>query len=311
MKKSILLTGGAGYIGSILTGYLLKNDYKVTVVDNFIYEQNTLASFMYDENLEIIKGDIRDQNLIKENMKKSDIIIPLAGYVGAPLCNLKKHEVEEINFKSNIFLFSNKSKDQIILMPTTNSAYGSGKEGQIFDENSDLKPISSYAIEKVKVEKELLSKDNVISFRLATVFGASPRMRLDLLVNDFVYRAYKDGFLVLFESNFKRNYIHIRDVCEVFLYSLNNFDTMKNQIYNVGLSDANLSKKELCEVISKYLPLVYYENNFKEDPDKRNYIVSNSKLEKTGFLTKFSIHDGIKELIKLYKGINLNNFRNY
>ena len=311
MKKSILLTGGAGYIGSILTGYLLKNDYKVTVVDNFIYEQNTLASFMYDENLEIIKGDIRDQNLIKENMKKSDIIIPLAGYVGAPLCNLKKHEVEEINFKSNIFLFSNKSKDQIILMPTTNSAYGSGKEGQIFDENSDLKPISSYAIEKVKVEKELLSKDNVISFRLATVFGASPRMRLDLLVNDFVYRAYKDGFLVLFESNFKRNYIHIRDVCEVFLYSLNNFDNMKNQIYNVGLSDANLSKKELCEVISKYLPLVYYENNFKEDPDKRNYIVSNSKLEKTGFLPKFSIHDGIKELIKLYKGINLNNFRNY
>ena len=304
MKKSILLTGGAGYIGSILTGYLLKNDYKVTVVDNFIYEQNTLASFMYDENLEIIKGDIRDQNLIKENMKKSDIIIPLAGYVGAPLCNLKKHEVEEINFKSNIFLFSNKSKDQIILMPTTNSAYGSGKEGQIFDENSDLKPISSYAIEKVKVEKELLSKDNVISFRLATVFGASPRMRLDLLVNDFVYRAYKDGFLVLFESNFKRNYIHIRDVCEVFLYSLNNFDNMKNQIYNVGLSDANLSKKELCEVISKYLPLVYYENNFKEDPDKRNYIVSNSKLEKTGFLPKFSIHDGIKELIKLYKGIN-------
>ena len=243
-------------------------------------------------------------------MKKSDIIIPLAGYVGAPLCNLKKHEVEEVNFKSNTFLFSLKSKDQIILMPTTNSAYGSGDEGEIFDETSELKPISSYATEKVKLEKELLTKENVISFRLATVFGASPRMRLDLLVNDFVYRAFKDGFLVLFEPNFKRNYIHIRDVCEVFTYSLNNFSKMKNQIYNVGLSDANLSKKELCEIISEYLPLVYYENNFKEDPDKRNYIVSNSKLENTGFNAKFSIRDGIKELIKLYTGINLSSFRN-
>ena len=310
MKKSILLTGGAGYIGSILTNYLLENGYVVRIIDNFIYEQNTLASYMYNKNLEVIKGDIRDKSLIKDLMKKSDIIIPLAGYVGAPLCNLKKHEVEEVNFKSNTFLFSLKSKDQIILMPTTNSAYGSGDEGEIFDETSELKPISSYATEKVKLEKELLTKENVISFRLATVFGASPRMRLDLLVNDFVYRAFKDGFLVLFEPNFKRNYIHIRDVCEVFTYSLNNFSKMKNQIYNVGLSDANLSKKELCEIISEYLPLVYYENNFKEDPDKRNYIVSNSKLENTGFNAKFSIRDGIKELIKLYTGINLSSFRN-
>ena len=249
MKKSILLTGGAGYIGSILTNYLLENGYIVRIIDNFIYEQNTLASYMYNKNLEVIKGDIRDKSLIKDLMKKSDIIIPLAGYVGAPLCNLKKHEVEEVNFKSNTFLFSLKSKDQIILMPTTNSAYGSGDEGEIFDETSELKPISSYATEKVKLEKELLTKENVISFRLATVFGASPRMRLDLLVNDFVYRAFKDGFLVLFEPNFKRNYIHIRDVCEVFTYSLNNFNKMKNQIYNVGLSDANLSKKNYVKLL--------------------------------------------------------------
>jgi len=311
MKKSVLLTGGAGYIGSVLTDYLLKNNYYVRIIDNFIYEQNTLASYVYNKNLEIIRGDIRDKDLIKENIKKSDIIIPLAGYVGAPLCNLKKHEVEEINFESNIFLFSKKSKDQIILMPTTNSAYGSGKDGQIFDEKSHLNPISTYAIEKVKVEKELMSKENVISFRLATVFGASPRMRLDLLVNDFVYRACKDGYLVLFESNFKRNYIHIRDVCEVFLYSLNNFDIMKNQIYNVGLSDANLSKKELCDIISLHTPLQYYENNFRQDPDQRNYIVSNLKLNNSGFFPKFSIQDGIEELIKLYKSINLNYFRNF
>ena len=196
------------------------------------------------------------------------------------------------------------SKDQQVIMPTTNSAYGTGDENNLCDENSPLKPISQYASDKVEVEKELMSRENSISLRLATVFGMSPRMRLDLLVNDFTYRAVYDGALVLFEGHFKRNYIHVRDVSRAFIHALNNFSSMKNNVFNIGLSDANLSKIELCEEIKKVIKNFYFiEAGNQKDPDQRNYIVSNEKIEKTNFSPSYKLPEGIKELVKGYRMI--------
>lgn len=305
MKRKILITGGAGYIGSILSEELLKKDYKITIYDNFLYKQNSLAHLCKYSNLEIIRGDVRDFQKIKSTFSKSDIIIPLAALVGAPICKFDPEGSRAINKKSIDFMLENISKDQIILMPTTNSAYGSGDDNNYCDENTKLKPISQYAIDKVEIEKKLTSHKNYISFRLATVFGMSPRMRIDLLVNDFVYRALNDNFIVLFESNFKRNFIHVRDVSRVFIHALDNFDSMKNQIYNVGLSDTNISKKELCEKIKKFIDkFIYFEDKFHKDEDQRNYIVSNKKIENTGFKTNYSLDFGIEELIKGYTSIS-------
>lgn len=307
----ILVTGGAGYIGSILVEELLKNKYKVTVLDNFYYGQNSLAHLIYHDNLEIINADCRDYNLINSIISKFDVIIPLAALVGAPICKFDPIGSKSINHDAIKMIFENISKQQYIIMPTTNSAYGSGDKSNFCDEESPLNPISQYARDKVEVEKILLGKENFISLRLATVFGMSPRMRVDLLVNDFVYRAIKDGFIVLFESEFKRNYIHIRDVARVFLICISNFKNMKNQIYNVGLSEANLSKKELCLEIKKQIPsFVFYEDKFAKDPDQRNYIVSNKKIESHGFTPEFSIQRGISELIKGFKTLKIKNYSN-
>ena len=308
---NILLLGGGGYIGSVLTGYLLSKKFKVTVIDSFIYEQNSLSNFCYDHNLQIIKDDIRKIDKYKDIIKNFELIIPLASLVGAPLCEFNNFEAKSVNLDAHLTLFKLISKNQKIIMPTTNSAYGSANGKLLCDENTPLKPISTYAEHKVLVEKDLMNHDNAISLRLATVFGMSPRMRLDLLVNDFVYRAIKDKYIVLFESNFKRNYIHVRDVCRAFLHAIENFNVMKNNIYNVGLSNANLSKKELCEKIQKYIKFEFVENEFQKDPDQRNYIVSNEKIEKTNFKTVFNIEDGIKELIKGYETINIKNFKNF
>ncbi len=303
-KLKILITGGAGYIGSTLTPYLLENNFDLTVVDTFQYSQTSLNSFYKYKNLDVIKGDVRDSRVMNELLNKNDIIIPLAAVVGAPACDFDESSAESINKKSILSLLKLKSKDQIIIMPTTNSAYGSGDENNYCDENTKLKPISKYAIDKVEIEKELMSKINVISLRLATVFGMSPRMRIDLLVNDFVYKAIKDKFIVLYESHFKRNYIHLADVSKAFLHSINNFESMKNNIFNVGLSNANISKKELCEKIKKFIPdLEIIEKDFIKDPDQRNYIVSNKKIESTGFNPDMNIEDGIQELIKGYKSL--------
>lgn len=301
MGYNILVTGGAGYLGSILVPELIRSGNTVTVLDNFIYKQNSLANVCSDENFRIVKGDVRLKSTLLPLLKDSEIIIPLAALVGAPLCNIDPINAKTINHDSMLALFECAKSDQYILMPTTNSAYGTGDKNNFCSEESELRPISQYAQEKVLVEKTLLERSNSISFRLATVFGMSPRMRIDLLVNDFVYRAIHDRFIVLFESHFKRNYIHIRDVTRVFLHAIQNLDKMRGQIYNVGLSNANLSKRELCERIQAFVPdFIFQEALVGKDPDQRNYIVSNEKIEKTGFKPSYSLESGIQELIKGY-----------
>lgn len=311
MSYHIVVTGGAGYIGSTLVPELLSVGHRVTVIDNFLYGQNSLSHVCHHPNFSVVNVDVRIQRIIKPLVQQADIIIPLAALVGAPLCDKNPVEARSVNHDSIIGLLSMLRPDQKIIMPTTNSAYGTGEENQFCTEESPLKPISQYAKEKVEVEKILMQNSNAISYRLATVFGMSPRMRIDLLVNDFVYRAVNDRFVVLFEGNFKRNYIHVRDVARAFLHAINNFDQMKAQIYNVGLSDANLSKKELCSVIQKYIPDFHHlEANLGKDPDQRNYLVSNKKLEKTGFKPMYSLDFGIQELVKGFSMIKKNQYSN-
>lgn len=304
MSYNILVTGGAGYLGSIMVPDLLSAGHTVTVLDNFMFKQTSLNHCAYHPNFNVVKGDIRIESSLASVMKHADVIIPLAALVGAPLCSLDPVGAKTTNHDAISLMLKIISKDQIVLMPTTNSAYGTGDENNFCTEASALRPISQYAIEKVAIEKELMQHENAISFRLATVFGMSPRMRIDLLVNDFTYRAVYDRFVVLFESQFKRNYIHVRDVSRVFQHALNNYEKMKGQIYNVGLSDANVSKRELCEHIHKQLPdFVFIDAPVGKDPDQRNYIVSNAKIEATGFKPDFSLDRGISELIKGYKMI--------
>ena len=311
MSSNILVTGGAGYLGSIMVPELLKQGHKVTVLDTFMFGQNSLADVCYLDNFDVIKGDARDKSLIKSLTKDKDIVIPLAALVGAPLCNRDIIGTTTTNRDAIQTLSDVLSKDQRVLMPITNSGYGVGQDGIYCTEETPLNPISTYGQTKVDAEKIILERENSMSFRLATVFGMSSRMRLDLLVNDFTYRAVNDGFIVIFEGHFKRNYIHIRDVANAFIHGINNFDTMKGEAYNVGLSDANLSKLELCEIIKKQVPnFTIMEAEIGKDPDQRNYIVSNDKIEATGFKPQFSLDMGIKELLKGYTIINNSKFSN-
>lgn len=311
MSYNILVTGGAGYLGSTMVPDLLNAGHKVTVLDNFLFKQTSLNHVCHNTNFSVVKGDIRIESVIAPLMKKADVIIPLAALVGAPMCTLDPVGATTVNHDAISLMIKLLSKEQMVLMPTTNSAYGSGDENNFCTEESPLRPISQYAIEKVGIEKELMQHENTISFRLATVFGMSPRMRIDLLVNDFAYRAVYDRFVVLFESHFKRNYIHVRDVSRVFQHALNNYDKMKGQVYNVGLTDANVSKWELCEHIQKQCPdFVFIEAPVGKDPDQRNYIVSNAKIEATGFKPAFSLDTGIAELIKGYKMIRNTQYGN-
>lgn len=301
MEYNILVTGGAGYIGSVLVPELLNAGYKITVLDNFMYSQNSLAHICYHPNFKVIRGDVRVEDVVNPLLQKADIIIPLAAYVGAPLCDRDPVGASTTNHDAIMMMLKKISREQKILMPTTNSAYGSGDRDNYCDESSPLNPISHYARDKVKIEQKLMEHPNSISFRLATAFGMSPRMRIDLLVNDFTYRAVNDRFVVLFEGHFKRNYVHIRDVAKVFLHGINNFDKMKGQIYNVGLSDANISKIELCQSIQKLVPdFIFMEAKIGKDLDQRNYIVSNAKIESTGYKPDYSLDSGIKELVKGY-----------
>jgi len=292
---NVLVTGGAGYIGSVLVSKLLSRGLNVTVLDNLMYNQTSLNHVCHNKNFRFYRGDVRVKGDILPILKQADAIIPLAALVGAPLCDRDPINATTTNKDAIFMMMDYISKDQLVIMPTTNSAYGSGDN---CTEESELKPISRYAIDKVEVEKRLMDHTNATSLRLATVFGMSPRMRTDLLVNDMTYRAVKDNFVVLFESHFKRNYIHVRDVVDAFDWSLYNSD-MRGQIYNVGLSSANVSKRELCETIKKYIPrFEIIDAPIGADKDQRNYIVSNAKIEALGFKPKHSLDDGIQELIK-------------
>ncbi len=311
MKRKILVTGGAGYIGSILVPQLLLQGYDVTVYDNLMFQQNTLLDCCNHPDFHFINADVRNTGRLKEAMKDKDILIPLAALVGAPLSNKDAHSTIAINRDAVIEMNKLRSKDQWILFPTTNSGYGIGQDDIYCTEETPLNPISLYGTTKTEAETDLLQSENVITFRLATVFGCSPRMRLDLLVNDFTYRAFSQKYIVLFESHFKRNYIHIRDVAKAFLFGIDHFEAMKNQTYNVGLSTANLSKMELCLEIKKQIPDFFItESEINKDPDQRNYIISNDKIESFGYLPDFGIQPGITELIKGFSIMMPNKYSN-
>ena len=293
----ILVTGGAGYIGSQLIPSLLKKNYHVTIVDNFYYKQNFNLE---DKNLEILKGDVTDFIFFDKILKKNfDFIIPLSALVGAPLCEKYPKEAKKINQDSIEFICKQKNENTNIILPTTNSGYGTGKRDLIYDETSPLNPISIYGNTKVNAEKFVVGTSNFIALRLATVFGFSSRMRLDLLVNYFVYQALKFKKIEIFEGKFKRNFVHIKDVVRVFIFCIENFDKLKNNIYNFGIENVNLTKIELAEILKKYIKdFNYLLNENKNDPDKRDYVVSNMKILKTGFEFKYSLEYGIKELIE-------------
>lgn len=311
MATRILVTGGAGYLGSIMVPELLAAGHAVTVLDNFMFKQNSLAHVCYHPAFEVVRGDIRNEDQMRALLAKADIVIPLGALVGAPLCSRDPVGATSTNHDAILTMLKLLSSQQIVLMPTTNSAYGTGDENNFCTEESPLRPISLYAKEKVAIEQQLMQRENAVSFRLATVFGMSPRMRIDLLVNDFTYRAVHDRFVVLFESAFKRNYVHVRDVSRVFQHGLANFSRMKGQVYNVGLSDANVSKKELCERIQRHLPdFTFIDAPVGKDPDQRNYVVSNAKIEATGFATSVSLDAGIGDLIKGYTMIKNTLFGN-
>ena len=310
-QANILITGGAGYLGSVLAPILLQDGFGVTVLDSFIFGQSTLMDCCGQDRFRVIRGDVRNERVLKEALASQDFIIPLAALVGAPLCNLDETGAVSTNQTSIESLCRLASPSQMILYPTTNSGYGIGEKGKFCTEETPLRPISLYGTTKVKAEEAVLARGNSLTFRLATVFGASARMRVDLLVNDFVYRAVHDRAVLIFEGHFKRNYIHIRDVARAFSHAIANFSSMKGKPYNVGLEEANLSKLELCAKIKSHLPqFTYVEAPIGEDPDKRDYIVSNQRILGTGFRTEWDLDRGIRELIKAFTILRQSKYAN-
>jgi nucleoside-diphosphate-sugar epimerase len=311
MPAKILVTGAAGYLGSILCEHLLRARFKVTAVDNLMFGQSPLFHLCADPSFEFVRGDVRDEGLIARLLKDADVVIPLAALVGAPLCGLDPWTAESVNLGAIQMLNRLRSPRQLVVFPTTNSGYGA-KTGDVFcTEETPLEPVSLYGRNKVQAEAELLGSENTITLRLATVFGISPRMRLDLLVNHFVYTAFTDRYLVIFEKDFKRNYIHVRDVADCFIHCVDNSRRMVGRCYNAGLDSANLSKEELALKVKEYVPDFYIHfSEVGSDPDKRNYIVSNQRLREAGFEARRSLDDGIQELLKGYKMLARSAFKN-
>ena len=298
----ILITGGAGYLGCVLTRNLIKN-HDVVVYDNLMYNQTPLIDLCRLKNFKFIHSDVRNIKLLKDEVQKSDVIIPLAALVGFPVCENDKTLATDVNYKHIVDIVETLSPNQKILFPNTNSGYGSRIDGEVSEKNK-LTPISHYGVTKCDAENYIKSYSNGIIFRLATVFGVSSRMRLDLLVNEFVYKLLTDKYITLFEHEFIRNFIHIQDVSSVFEFMIDNYETYKNEIFNVGLSDTNINKQQLVERIQKQIPdTSVTHSDYFVDPDKRNYSVSNSKIESTGWKPKYSLDCGIEELIEAYKMI--------
>jgi len=299
--SKILITGGAGYLGSVLTPALLQAGHRVVVLDNFLFRQFTLADCCGYDGFEIVRGDCRDEALLRRLLADADIIIPLAALVGAPACERDRVGAVTVNRDAVGLLCRLASPRQRIIFPTTNSGYGIGQADKFCDEDTPLRPISLYGTTKTEAEQLVLARPESVAFRLATAFGISPRMRLDLLVNDFVYRAVHDRAVVIFEGHFRRNFIHIRDIARVVLLAIERFEAMRGRTYNVGLDDANLSKLELCGKIQKHVPgFVYLEAPIGKDVDQRDYIVSNARIAAQGFIPEWSLDRGIRELIKGY-----------
>jgi nucleoside-diphosphate-sugar epimerase len=312
MDLRVLVTGGAGYLGSVLCEHLLAAGYRVTTVDAMMYQQRSLFHLCANPHFDFVLGDARDRELMGRLMKEADVLIPLAAVVGAPACDRDPLLARSVNLEAVRLLNGLRSPQQMVIYPTTNSGYGT-QSGDLFcTEDTPLEPISLYGQTKTQAESELLGTPNALTLRLATVFGMSPRMRLDLLVNHFVYAAVTDGYIVLFEKDFKRNYIHIRDVADCFIHCIENFRRMAGQPYNAGLDAANLSKEELALKIKEYVPNFYVHfAQVGSDPDKRNYIVSNQRLRETGFEARRSLDDGIRELLKGYRMMGRARFKNF
>lgn len=309
--SKVLVTGGAGYLGSVLVPLLLAKGHEVTVLDSFYFNQSTLLDSCLNSNFKVIRGDARNEKLLGEVMEGQDYIIPLAAMVGFPLCKADEVAAETTNLGAIKTLLNLRKPEQRIIYPCTNSGYGVGEGDKLCTEDTPMRPISLYGTTKTEAERLILEAGNSLTFRFATVFGASPRMRIDLLINDFVYRAVFDRTAVIFEGNFKRNYIHIRDAVGAFVWGMEHFDEMKGKPYNCGLSSANLSKLELCAKIKEHIPeFVYMEAPIGEDPDKRDYIVSNERLEATGWRPIYTLDDGIEELKKVYTIIKNKTYSN-
>jgi nucleoside-diphosphate-sugar epimerase len=311
MSKEILVTGGAGYLGSVLCEQLLDAGHRVTVVDNLMYGQTPLFHLCANPAFDFVCGDARDEALMRRLVKDADVILPLAALVGAPICDRDPSLAKAVNYEAVKLTNRLRSRSQLIVYPTTNSGYGTKSGDKFCTEDTPLEPISLYGQTKVQAEAELLSSENAITLRLATVFGMSPRMRIDLLVNYFVYAAVFDGYLVVFEKDFQRNYIHIRDVADCFVHSIRNSERMVGRPYNAGLDAANLSKEELALKVKQYVPNFYLHfAAVGSDPDKRNYIVSNQRLREAGFEARRSLDEGIQELLKGYRMLRKTAFGN-
>lgn len=311
MNTHILVTGGAGYIGSVLCERLLDAGLSVTALDNLLYQQQSLFHLCANSKFEFVFGDVRDEKMMRREIKRADVIIPLAAVVGAPACEQDPMLARSVNLEAVRLVNKLRSSDQLIVYPTTNSGYGTQSGDVYCTEETPLEPISLYGQTKSQAETELLQSPNVVTLRLATVFGMSPRMRLDLLVNHFVYAAATDGYLVIFEKHFKRNYIHIRDVADCFFHCIGNAKHMAGRPYNAGLDSANLSKEELAQKIKEFVPNFYVHfAQIGSDPDKRNYIVSNQRLCEAGFQAQRSLEFGIQELLKGYRMVGRGSFKN-
>ncbi len=298
----ILITGGAGYLGSAITRRLIEK-HEVIVYDNLMYNQTSLVDLSHHPNFTFHYGDVREWSKLKYIVEQCDVIIPLAALVGFPSCEQDKELATSINLTQIQNIVDVLTDDQKILFPNTNSGYGTRGDGEV-DESDELTPISHYGVTKCDAENYILENSNGIIFRLATVFGSSSRMRLDLLVNEFVYKLLTDKYITIFEKTFVRNFIHIQDVANVFDYMIDNYDKHKGEVFNVGLSDTNINKQQLVERIQKYIPNISVTySDYYEDPDKRDYIVSNKKIESTGWKPEFTLDDGIKELIQAYQMI--------
>ena len=307
---NILITGGAGYIGSELVQYLI-DDHNITVVDNMMYDHTTLLRYTQNEKFNFIKGDVRDLNLLEQLVSSHDAIIPLAALVGFPLCDRDPRAAQEINQDVNTWIAQNKSKDQMVIYPCTNSGYGVSVDGSVCTEESPLNPVSLYGKTKVAAEADYKNVDNHATFRLATVFGPGSRMRTDLLVNNFVLKALKERMLVLYECEFMRNYVHLADVCRAFRFVIDNWDSCKNETYNVGNDSINMNKLQLAQTIQKHIPIEIIKAEFTSDPDVRDYIVSSEKFYSKGFECKYDLDDGIKQLVKAYAIIDSPWYANY